>query len=99
MSASIQALARTTERGIVLFIGIDKGGADLIASGDIKVKQGVEPIAFEYRSLVFSDGTQLPADVVIFAYVVAIKPRALTDAITPQNGVPQNARVLQKNIR
>lgn len=47
--------------------GLDKGGADLIASGDIKIKQGVSPAAFTKTSLQFSDGTELPADVVIYA--------------------------------
>ncbi|KAI0074367.1 dimethylaniline monooxygenase [Panus rudis PR-1116 ss-1] len=46
---------------------LDKGAADLIESGDIKVKQGVEPTEFTENGLVFSDGSQLPADVVIFA--------------------------------
>ncbi|CAL1707713.1 unnamed protein product [Somion occarium] len=47
--------------------GLDVGGADLIASGDIKVKQGVEPVAFKEKTLVFSDGSELEADVVIMA--------------------------------
>lgn len=81
MSASIQTQRRLAEGSISLFTGIDKGGADLIASGDIKVKQGAEPIAFSSTTLVFSDETELPADVVIFAYVVMIKPKSLTDTI------------------
>lgn len=47
--------------------GVDKGGADLIAAGDIKVKQGAEPVAFTETGLSFSDGTILEADSVIFA--------------------------------
>ncbi|THG97872.1 hypothetical protein EW026_g4211 [Hermanssonia centrifuga] len=46
---------------------MDKGGADLIASGDIKVKQGVAPKSFGEKSLVFEDESELPADAVIFA--------------------------------
>ncbi|KAH8100893.1 dimethylaniline monooxygenase (N-oxide-forming) [Cristinia sonorae] len=46
---------------------IDKGGADLIASGHIRVKQGVQPSRFTEGALVFTDGTELEADVVIFA--------------------------------
>ena len=46
---------------------MDKGGADLIADGRIKIKSGVEPANFTDNSVVFSDGTELPADVVIFA--------------------------------
>ncbi|TCD61051.1 hypothetical protein EIP91_009124 [Steccherinum ochraceum] len=46
---------------------VDWGGADLIASGEIKVKQGTEPVAFVEDGLVFADGTVLEADSVIFA--------------------------------
>ena len=49
--------------------GLDRGAADLIASGDIKVKQGVQPSGFSKDSLVFADGSSLRADVVILAYV------------------------------
>ncbi len=55
-----------------LNIGMDKGGADLIASGDIKVKQGVAPKSFGEKSLIFEDESELPADAVIFAYVTNI---------------------------
>ncbi|THH32241.1 hypothetical protein EUX98_g1948 [Antrodiella citrinella] len=46
---------------------VDKGGADLIGSGAIKVKQGAQPTSYTETGLVFSDGTELEADVVIFA--------------------------------
>ena len=49
------------------YTGYDKGGADLIGSGAIKVKQGVYPTAFSSTGLVFNDGSALEADVVIFA--------------------------------
>ncbi|KAI0353540.1 FAD/NAD-P-binding domain-containing protein [Trametes cingulata] len=45
----------------------DKGGADLIADGSIKVKSGVSPERFTESGLVLSDGSELPADAVIFA--------------------------------
>ena len=48
-------------------LGFDKGAADLMASGKIKVKQGVEPVAYSSAGLVFSDGSELAADVIIFA--------------------------------
>lgn len=47
--------------------GLDKGGADLIADGKIKVKSGVTLKKFTDKSLVLSDGSELPADVVVFA--------------------------------
>ena len=50
-----------------LLTGLDKGGADLIADGKIKVKSGVTLKKFTDKSLVLSDGSELPADVVVFA--------------------------------
>ncbi|KAM5545582.1 hypothetical protein V8D89_000620 [Ganoderma adspersum] len=47
--------------------GMDKGGADLVADGRIKVKSGVSPQRFTKTGLVLSDGTELPADLVVFA--------------------------------
>ncbi|KAI1793657.1 dimethylaniline monooxygenase (N-oxide-forming) [Ganoderma leucocontextum] len=46
---------------------LDKGGANLIADGRIKVKSGVSVQRFTKNGLVLSDGTELPADVVVFA--------------------------------
>lgn len=46
---------------------MDKGGADLIADGRIKVKSLVSLSRFTTNSLILSDGTELPADVVVFA--------------------------------
>ena len=50
-----------------LLIGLDKGGADLIADGKIKVKSGVWPTMFTSEGVILSDGAELPADVVVFA--------------------------------
>ena len=46
---------------------MDKGGADLIADGRIKVKSGLSLKHFTRGGIVLSDGTELPADVVVFA--------------------------------
>ncbi|GJE96957.1 NAD(P)/FAD-dependent oxidoreductase [Phanerochaete sordida] len=46
---------------------LDKGGADLIADGRIKIKQGASPVSFTSNGLIFSDGSELAADAVIFA--------------------------------
>jgi len=43
------------------------GCAELIRSGKVKVKQGVEIARFNDRSVVFTDGSSLEADAVIFA--------------------------------
>ncbi|TCD61860.1 hypothetical protein EIP91_007829 [Steccherinum ochraceum] len=45
---------------------VDKGGADLIAAGDVKVKHG-SPTAFTADGLHFADGTNIGADSIIFA--------------------------------
>ncbi|KAI0650322.1 FAD/NAD-P-binding domain-containing protein [Trametes meyenii] len=45
----------------------DKGGADMIADGRIKVVSGMQPVRFTNSSLVLSDDSELPADVVVFA--------------------------------
>lgn len=49
-----------------IFVGLDVGGSDLIASGDIKIKHG-EPVAFTEKTLVFRDGSEMEADVVVMA--------------------------------
>ncbi|KAH0587956.1 hypothetical protein H2248_006701 [Termitomyces sp. 'cryptogamus'] len=46
---------------------IDVGCAEFISAGKIQIKHGVEPEYFTEDTLVFKDGTALPADVVIFA--------------------------------
>ncbi|KAJ7683420.1 FAD/NAD-P-binding domain-containing protein [Mycena rosella] len=46
---------------------LDVGCAKLIRDGKVKVKQGVEAARFTEDSLVFTDGSSLPADVVIYA--------------------------------
>ncbi|KAF5345198.1 hypothetical protein D9758_009716 [Tetrapyrgos nigripes] len=49
------------------FGGLDVGCADLIASGKIKVKQGVEVCSVTADTATFSDGSSLPVDALIFA--------------------------------
>ncbi|KAH9853604.1 FAD/NAD-P-binding domain-containing protein [Lenzites betulinus] len=53
----------TLERGG----GLDKGGADMIGDGKIKVKSGVAPQRFTETGLVLSDDSEIAADLVIFA--------------------------------
>ena len=50
-------------------LGLDVGCAELIASGKVALRQGVEPVSFTETGIVFNDGTELQADAVIFAYV------------------------------
>ena len=46
---------------------IDVGTSQLIADGKIKVKQGQEITEVKAHGLLFADGTELPADEIIFA--------------------------------
>ncbi|KAI0774161.1 dimethylaniline monooxygenase (N-oxide-forming) [Fomes fomentarius] len=54
-----------TERGTGYWL--DKGGADLIAEGKIRVKSGISVDKFTEQSVLLSDGSELEADAVIFA--------------------------------
>jgi putative flavoprotein involved in K+ transport len=46
---------------------IDVGAAELIANGSIKLKSGVDVVAVQEHSVLFSDGTELPADLIVYA--------------------------------
>ena len=46
---------------------IDVGASQLIIDGKIKIKQGIEATSVNARSLSFADGTELPADEIVFA--------------------------------
>jgi putative flavoprotein involved in K+ transport len=46
---------------------IDVGAAELVADGKIKLKSGVSVKEIKEHSVVFSDGTELPADLIVYA--------------------------------
>ena len=46
---------------------LDVGASDLIADGRIKLKSRVGVEHIEERSIVFTDGSELPADLIVFA--------------------------------
>ena len=46
---------------------IDVGAADLVADGKIKLKSGVDVVELKEHSVVLSDGTELEADLVVYA--------------------------------
>ena len=46
---------------------IDVGASELVADGRIKLKAGVEAKQIKERSIVFSDGSELSADLIVFA--------------------------------
>ena len=47
--------------------GIDVGVTKLIGPGEVKIKQGVEIKRFTETSVIFTDDSELEADVVIWA--------------------------------
>ncbi|KAL5331434.1 hypothetical protein ACEPPN_000964 [Leptodophora sp. 'Broadleaf-Isolate-01'] len=46
---------------------VDVGGSDMISKGMIKIKSNAVPTGYVENGLAFSDGTQLKADVIVFA--------------------------------
>ncbi|KAF2733891.1 flavin-containing monooxygenase [Polyplosphaeria fusca] len=46
---------------------LDIGGSDLIGEGKIKVKSGSSPVSFSKTAMKFEDGSEMEADVVVFA--------------------------------
>jgi putative flavoprotein involved in K+ transport len=46
---------------------IDVGAADLVADGKIKLKSGVDVVELKEHSVVLSDGSELEADLVVYA--------------------------------
>jgi putative flavoprotein involved in K+ transport len=46
---------------------IDVGASDLVADGKIKLKSGVGVERIKEHSVVFADGSELPADLIVFA--------------------------------
>ncbi|KAJ3778260.1 dimethylaniline monooxygenase [Lentinula raphanica] len=46
---------------------LDVGAAELIISGKIKIRQGIEPERLTHNSLTFNDGSSMEADAIIFA--------------------------------
>src|SRR5258708_4284337 len=46
---------------------IDVGASELIANGSIKLKSGVDIAKLTEHSVILSDGTELPADLVVYA--------------------------------
>ena len=73
---------------------IDVGASELIASGQIKVRSGVEISRFTETSAILSDGSELPADVVVYAtgylpmteWVANLVSREVADMIGPNWG-------------
>ncbi len=62
---------------------IDVGASDLVANGSIKLKSGVQIEHIKPRSVVLSDGTELPADLIVYATGYGSMNNWLTDLVSP----------------
>ena len=79
---------------------IDVGCSELIASGQVKVRSGVEIERLTATSAVLTDGTKLPADAIIYAtgyrpmneWVASIISRETADLIGPNWGYGSGSR-------
>lgn len=80
-------------------VGLDKGGADLIESGAVKVKQGSAPKAYTATGLSFEDGTELKADAIILAYVLFLANDSLSLSCVVQHRLRAHPRIEQSVTR
>jgi len=46
---------------------IDVGASELVANGEVKLKSGVDVVEIKDHAVVLSDGTELPADLIVYA--------------------------------
>ena len=63
---------------------IDVGASELVANGSIKLKSGVEIERIEPNAVVLSDGTELPADLIVYATGYGSMNNWLADLISPE---------------
>jgi putative flavoprotein involved in K+ transport len=63
---------------------LDVGGSELIASGAIRLRAGVAPVALRPDGVVLSDGTGLPADLIVYATGYQSMNRWLAEIISEE---------------
>jgi putative flavoprotein involved in K+ transport len=79
---------------------IDVGCSDLIADGKVKVRSGVEIAEITADSVILTDGSKLPADVIVYAtgyqpmneWLASIISRDVADTIGPNWGYGSGTR-------
>jgi putative flavoprotein involved in K+ transport len=79
---------------------IDVGCSELIATGQVKVRSKVEVTEIREASIVLSDGSELPADIIVFAtgyqpmneWLASIMSRDVADRIGPNWGYGSGVR-------
>jgi putative flavoprotein involved in K+ transport len=63
---------------------IDVGASELVANGSVKLKSGVNIERIQPRSVVLTDGTELPADLIVYATGYGSMNRWLADLVSPE---------------
>jgi putative flavoprotein involved in K+ transport len=63
---------------------IDVGASELVADGRVKLKSGVNIVKINSKVVVLSDGTELEADLIIYATGYGSMNQWLADLISPE---------------
>jgi len=63
---------------------IDVGASELVADGRVKLKSGVNIVKINPKGVVLSDGTELEADLIVYATGYGSMNQWLADLITPE---------------
>ena len=63
---------------------IDVGASELVANGSIKLKSGVNIERINERSVTLTDGTELPADLIVYATGYGSMNGWVADLISPE---------------
>ena len=63
---------------------IDVGASELVANGSVKLKSGVNIERVDAKSVTLSDGTELPADLIVYATGYGSMNGWLADLISPE---------------
>ena len=63
---------------------IDVGASELVANGSIKLRSGVSIKEIRPKSVVLTDGTELPADLIVYATGYGSMNNWLADLISPE---------------
>ena len=63
---------------------IDVGASELVANGSVKLRSGVNIARIQPKSVVLSDGTELEADVIVYATGYGSMNHWLADLVSPE---------------
>ncbi len=63
---------------------IDVGASELVANGEIKLKSGVNIESIKPRSVTLTDGSELPADLIVYATGYGSMNGWLADLVSPE---------------